>query len=264
MRRDHVREGRLRADRPALLLLHALPLDARMWAAQAAGLGAIGTVLAPDLPGFGAAPPSRDPPSVDGWALGLVAWLRELGIRRVLVAGCSMGGYVALAFLRVAPEMLAGIALVGSRAAADTEAERASRMTAIERIGREGAVPWAREFVRKALSPWTLERKPEVVAEIEKIVASQRAESIIVAQRALAARPDSTEAWLKEPSAIHRGIIHGSDDRIAPLEEAIALANKSRTFFVIIPNAGHLAPLEQPVRVTRAIGGLWRLCDSSE
>ena len=263
MRRDHVREGRLRAGRPALLLLHALPLDARMWAAQVSSLGELGTVLAPDLPGFGAAPPSRGRPSVDAWARDLAIWLRGQGIERVVVAGSSMGGYVALAFLRVAPGMLAGIALVGSRTAADTEAQRAGRMTVIERITREGAGPWAREFVKLALSPRTLKHKPDVVRRVEEIIASQRAESIIAAQQALADRPDSTDVWVSGPENIDLAIIHGIDDAIVPFDEAVALARKRVVMFDGVDAAGHLPPIEQPEEITNAIGGWWRRCGSS-
>ena len=243
-----------------LVLLHALPLDARMWAAQIQALGRDGTVLAPDLPGFGSAAPAQA--SVDVWARDVAAALRARGLTKAVFAGCSMGGYVALACLRTDPDLVAGIALIGSRAAADSEAQRAARLSVIQRINSEGAGPWAGEFVQRALSPSTVDRKPDVVDAVRRIAASQPAASIMAAQRALAERPDSTGLWVKGPR-FEKLIIHGNDDNFVPLDEATALANESATDVVVVRDAGHLAPMEQPARVSAAIGELWLRCGPS-
>lgn len=244
-----------------IIFLHALPLDARMWSAQIQALGREGLVLAPDLPGFGSAPPAHA--SVDVWARYLAAGLRARGLAKAVLVGCSMGGYVALACLRADPDLVAGIALIGSRAAADTEAQRTARLSVIQRIKSEGAVPWVGEFVQRAFSPSTLERKPDVVDAVRRIAASQPAESIAAGQQALAERPDSTELWING-AHFEKVIIHGSDDNIVPLEEATALANRSATDIVVVRKAGHLAPMEQPARVSAAIGEWWLRCGSSE
>ena len=232
-----------------------------MWSAQVAALGSHGKVLAPNLPGFGDTPAAE--PSVDVWARNLASSLRARGFQKAVFAGCSMGGYVALALLRTDPELVAGIALVGSRAAADTEAQRSGRYAAIERIEREGATPWASEFVQNALSPWTHQHGRDVVGAVREIVLSQPAVSIISAQRALAARPDSTEQWADETRGFGRLIVHGADDKLVPLEEAVALQKRSRTSLVVVRNAGHLAPMEQPKQVSEAIDALWLQRDSS-
>jgi pimeloyl-ACP methyl ester carboxylesterase len=224
-------------------------------------LAPLGVVLALDLPGFGKAAPAE--PSVDLWARGLALWLRGQGLDKVVIAGCSMGGYTALAFRRQAPEMLAGIALVDSRIAADTQAQRAAREAAIEQIQRDGVEAWGRQFLRLALSPWTLEHKAALADKIREIIVAQPAKSIVAAQRALACRPDSTGDF--QPGRyplIDWAIIHGADDAIVPLEEAVAFKNTGGMFgdFVVVQNAGHLAPLEQPDTVTRAIREFWCRC----
>lgn len=81
------------AGRPPLVLLHAWPLDARMWQAQVLALGPEGPVLAPDLPGFGNEPLTPQP-SLDDWARRLSGSLRGKGIQSAVLAGCSMGGPV--------------------------------------------------------------------------------------------------------------------------------------------------------------------------
>jgi pimeloyl-ACP methyl ester carboxylesterase len=229
-----------------------------MWAAQVEALSPLGTVLALDLPGFGETPLAE--PSLDVWARDVAASLRARGFEKVVLAGCSMGGYVALACMRVVPELLGGIALVDSRVSADTKEQRAARFAVIERVKREGVEPWAREFVGLALSPWTLEHKPAVAEQALTIMLSQRAESVIAAQRALADRPDSSEVWRNDEHDIERLIVHGTDDKIAPLDEAVALSTTYPSDFVAVRNAGHYSPLEQPKDVTKAISALWYRC----
>jgi pimeloyl-ACP methyl ester carboxylesterase len=232
-----------------------------MWATQVRDLAPHGVVLAPDLPGFGKTAPAE--PSVDRWAQGLALWLRGQGLDKVVTAGCSMGGYTALALRRQAPAMLAGIALVGSRITADTEAQRAARAATVEQIQSDGAEPWARQFLSQALSPWTLEHKPALAEEILTIIISQRVQSIVAAQRALASRPDSTGDFQKGKYPIIDGVsIHGVDDTIVPLKEAVAAMKSVRFRLVIVQNAGHLAPLEQPETVTSAIREFWCQCGS--
>lgn len=239
-----------------------MPLDARMWASQVRSLGRKGEVLALDLPGFGGAPPAE--PSLDAWARSLAATLRARQFEKAVLAGCSMGGYTALALLRVDPSLVAAIALVGSRTTPDSDAQRAARFAVIERITREGTGPWAREWVRSAVSPWQLEHQPDIAAEVQAIIASQPAETIITAQRAIAARPDSSNEWVSGAlDASARLIVHGVDDAIIPIADANALAKSSSTRIVVVENAGHLAPMEQPEIVSEAIGELWLRCRSS-
>src|SRR5204863_5599387 len=110
-----------------ILLLHALPLDERMWEPQLEALGEH-EVEAPNLYALGGS-------SLDGWA----ATLLERVPDELVLVGASMGGYLALAVARLAPERVLGLVLAGSRADADSPERKAGRETALERIEREGA-----------------------------------------------------------------------------------------------------------------------------
>ncbi len=104
---------------PAVVLLHAFPMDSSLWAAQRPALAGAGyRVITPDLPGFGGSAPSPDAPSLDVMADAVVGLLDHLGIERAVVGGLSMGGYVTMALLRRHPDRLSAIIL------ADTKAER--------------------------------------------------------------------------------------------------------------------------------------------
>jgi 3-oxoadipate enol-lactonase len=108
-----------------ILLLHAFPLDERMWAPQRDALEEH-AVIAPRLYGRGAA--------MDDWAASLARETDE----EVIVVGASMGGYCALALARHVPERVRGVLLVGARPDADSDERRAGRADTIELIRTEG------------------------------------------------------------------------------------------------------------------------------
>src|SRR5206468_4032039 len=105
------RGGRARARRRAhvkILLLHALPLDERMWEPQLEALAEY-EMEAPNLYAL-------EGSSMEGWA----ATLLERVPGELVLVGASMGGYLALAVVRLAPERVLGLVLAGSRADADS------------------------------------------------------------------------------------------------------------------------------------------------
>lgn len=98
-----------------VLLLHAFPFDETMWEPQRAVLDGY-EVLAPNLYALGGN-------SIDAWAQALL----EQVDGPFAAVGASMGGYVALAMTRRAPERVLGLMLVGSRAGPDTPERRRFR-----------------------------------------------------------------------------------------------------------------------------------------
>jgi pimeloyl-ACP methyl ester carboxylesterase len=240
-----------------LLLLHALPVDGRMWDDQRASLHGDFRVIVPDFPGFGLSAAPSGSPSLDDWAGQLIAVLRGAGVEEAVVAGGSMGGYVALAMLRAAPQFVGGLALVNSRAAADSDEQRAGRLAAIDRIKAEGYRFVIEGAPASALSKASLARRPAAVARVRAMAAAATPAGVIAAQRAIGARPDS-RAMLGQ-AKIPIAIIHGEDDPVVPVAEARELAaSMPDATFSPIPEAGHLPSVEQPEAVTAALRELLR------
>ena len=109
-----------------VLLLHAFPLDERMWEPQLDALAGH-DVSAPRLYGRGRT---------------MAAWAESVADEtegELLVVGASMGGYCALALARRVPERVRGLLLVGARPDADSDERRAGRADTIDLIRREGA-----------------------------------------------------------------------------------------------------------------------------
>ena len=102
-----------------LVLLHAFPLSSAMWMSQREELAASCRVITPDQRGFGGSPLGDDPPSLDAAADDVAALLDKLGLDRVVLGGLSMGGYVAMSFLRRHGDRVDALVLADSKATAD-------------------------------------------------------------------------------------------------------------------------------------------------
>jgi 3-oxoadipate enol-lactonase len=114
---------------PALLMLHAFPLDSSQWDHQVAVLSGSHRCLRPDMWGCGSSPALADPglATLDAYAEAIIAWLDRTGVGQVVAVGASMGGYVAFALLRRAPARVRALVLASSRAAADAAEQAANR-----------------------------------------------------------------------------------------------------------------------------------------
>ena len=120
-----------------VVFLHAFPLNAAMWLPQLRALPEGWAGVAPDFRGFGDSTPddegaARAHARLEDYADDVVALMDELGVPRAALCGCSMGGYAAFAVVRRVPDRVAGLLLADTRAAADTDAGRASRAAMLE------------------------------------------------------------------------------------------------------------------------------------
>ena len=233
------------------LLLHAFPFDGTMWDSVAELLRAEGhEVLAPDLRGFGSAPLGERSPAI---AVMVDDMLSLLGEEPAVIAGCSMGGYVALGIATRRPDLVAALALVDTKATADPEAARAQR----ERVAglADDGGDWSAGMIDGLLGETTRRSRPELVATVRGALAAAPRATVAWAQRAMAARPDARAplALLTAPVAV----VMGEEDTMSPLGEQVLIREAApHAAWVPIPSAGHLPPLEAPAEVAAALLGL--------
>lgn len=248
-----------------VVLLHALPLDASMWQAQTAALTARGhRVLAHDQRGFGGTALGDAPPSLDLVADDLARALDERGMDRVALAGCSMGGYVALAFLRRHPDRVRALALLNTRGTADSAETAAGRAAFADRI-LDGSV---REQLVAATTPQlvgatTRAERPGVLSRLMSRAQAAPPAAVAWAQRAIAARPDALDVL--RSTEVPAVVVAGEEDALVPMAEAVELERAlSRGHLVVVPRAGHLLPLERPDVVTDALVELLGVHDTTD
>jgi len=230
-----------------LLLVHGFPFDHTMWNEQLAALPEHFQMIAPDLRGFGESdvPPAPDRYSMDIYADDLARLLDILGEEKVVLAGLSMGGYIALAFQRRYPERLSGLVLADTQATADNETGRAGRHAAMETVRAQGVEAIVDGLLLKLFAPANFTGKRDLRERVRAMMVRQPADGVRGALAAMAARPDSMPglAAVSCPT----WVIVGEDDLLTPPAKAAALAAAIPDAQLhVIPEAGHLSPLEAP------------------
>jgi pimeloyl-ACP methyl ester carboxylesterase len=235
-----------------LVLLHAFPLNARMWEPQLALAEHGWRVIVPQLRGFDGG--HHDPPaaSVDDYAGDLVDLLDTLHVERAVIGGCSMGGYVAFALLRLAPTYVGGLILADTRSQADTPEGRQGREKMLALLAAKGPGGIADEMMPKLLGETTRREHPALAERVRALIMASSNEAIAGAIRALMTRPDSTP--LLHPLHLPTLIVVGEEDTLTPpalSQEMHQAVHGSQ--LVVIPKAGHLSSLEQPEAFNAAV-----------
>jgi pimeloyl-ACP methyl ester carboxylesterase len=188
------------------------------------------------------------------YAADLIALLDQRGIETVVVCGLSMGGYITFELLRQIPARVRAAILCSTKSAADTPEAKRGRDALAEKARAHGASAVAEELVPKVLATVTRERAPNVVREVTEMIERQPVAGIAGALHALRERPDSTP--LLGAIRVPVLVVAGDDDRITPAAGMKEMAGRiPGAGLVLVPDAGHLAPLEQPAAVSSALRG---------
>jgi 3-oxoadipate enol-lactonase len=239
----------VRGDGPGLLLLHSFPLDRNVWKHQLATLAGWRRI-APDLRGFGESDAPEDGYSMAAYADDCVRLLDRLRIGRVVVAGLSLGGYIAFEMLRRDPDRIAGLILCDTRAGADSpeSAKGRDETTQIARTGGSAAI--AERMIPVLLGRTTLQTQPQLVQQVRETITKTPVQGIVGALQAMKARPDSTD--LLKGITVPTLVVIGQEDALITSAEAKAMAAAiPLAAMTTIAQAGHMAPLEAPTAVSR-------------
>jgi YbgC/YbaW family acyl-CoA thioester hydrolase len=242
----------VRGEGPAILFIHGYPLDRTMWRDQMEALEGFRRI-APDLRGMGQSDAPDLGYSMSIYAADLAALLEVLGVDEVILCGLSMGGYVALEFLRQQRGRVRGLILMDTRADADAPETRRSRDAAAAMAKDRGAAAIADAMLPKMLAAGTLGSRPDVAESLRSLMGRTPVPGIVGALSAMRDR-QSSEALLKSLGSIPTLVLVGEADTLTPpnvargMVEAIPGAQ-----LAIIPGAGHLPPVEQPEATSQAL-----------
>lgn len=241
----------VRGDGPALLLVHGFPLDRTIWKHQVATLAGWRRI-APDLRGLGSSDTPEDGYSIAKYADDLVRLLDRLRVQKAVVAGLSMGGYIAFELMRRYRERVAGLILCDTKAGADSDEARRGREEMIDLVRRKGAEAIADRMLPRLLGRTTQQTQPVVVTQVREMITRASVPGIAGALAAMRDRPDSTD--LLPTIDVPTLVVAGSEDELIPpsvaKEMTAAIPSAAVT---VISGAGHIPSLEAPTAVSRVI-----------
>lgn len=222
-------------DPTPLILLPGLLCDRALWQHQIDHLADLAEPIVPDL-------------GSDETVEAMARRVLDAAPPRFALAALSMGGYVAHAIMRSAPERVARLALFDTSARPDTDEQLTRRRGLIELAEKgkfKGVTP---RLLPLLIHPDRLEdrRLTEAVMGMAERIGKA---AFLRQQRAIMARPDSRPQLPGYDCPTLVAV--GRSDAITPIEvnaEMASLIPGAR--FVVIEHSGHLPTMEQPVAVT--------------
>ena len=219
-----------------LVLLHAFPVDSRMWRPQKTF-----DPITPEVLGIA---------SLDDAADHVARLLDQRGIERAVIGGLSRGGYITLAFARRHPQRASALIFCDTSAAPDEEAARRGRYQMADRLNDEGIGFVPDIMLPRLLGDTSFRERAELVEEVRKWILEQDPGAVAAAALGMAERPDSRPLL----ASIHVPVLAIAGQQDSAHESTRAIADGVRNgSFVSLPGAGHLSNLEQPEKFNAAV-----------
>jgi pimeloyl-ACP methyl ester carboxylesterase len=229
-----------------LVLVHGFPLDHHLWDEVVPLLEDRFDLILPDLRGFGESSAVDSFYTMEDYALDLAGLLDHLGIQKTAIAGHSMGGYVALAFTRLFPERVRGLALVSSQVLADSEERKQGRYKSAAEVAEHGIA----SVVATMTPKFTPDERLQSFAR--QSMERQQPAAYIGALKAMAERVDS--APLLSAFNFPVVVIHGDADALIPIERAREVkAVLPQAHLVEVSGAGHMPMMEAKEQTAEAL-----------
>ena len=227
-----------------LVFAHAFPLNRTMWAPQVSAMVERCRCVAWDYRGLGESA-AKPPFTVEQYADDLAGLLDQLHLDKVVLAGCSMGGYVTLAFWRRHRQRVRALVLSDTKAEADTPDALARREGQIAQARNEGATAVANALIQGVVGKTTREKQPDTYDAVHRMMAQAPVDGIVGAIEAMMRRPDSTA--LLETIDVPTLIVVGDEDVLTPVKDARVMHQRIRgSRLEIVSQAGHLPNVERP------------------
>jgi 3-oxoadipate enol-lactonase len=221
-----------------------------MWDPQAATLGERFRLLRYDLPGHGNSPAPPGAYSLADLGRELLEVLDALGIEQALLCGLSIGGMISMWVAAHAPERVKALVVCCTSAHIDPTGSYRERAALVREQGIEPVVEGA---LARWVSPGFAQREPAVVARLRDALLRCAPAGYAGCCDALAEmdlREDLTS--IAAPTLV----IAGAQDPATPPEHGRLIAELVRgARFELVPDARHLANIEQPRAVGELISG---------
>lgn len=250
-------------DGKAIVLLHGFPESRKLWDRLVHSLTSHFKVIVPDIPGSGESVFKGDEVSMEQLAESVALVLAHEHIEEVVIAGHSMGGYVALAFAERYKQKVKGLCLVHSNASADDDAKKELRRKSIELIKKGGREAFIRQMIPNLFSEAFKTEHPELLEANISEGLKLEGRSLIAFYNAMINRPGRLR--ILENAAFPVQWLAGKEDTIAPPAKMLQQSMLASVNFVsVYPGVAHMGMLENPERIGRDILEFAAYCFSNK
>ncbi|HEY6162921.1 MAG TPA: alpha/beta hydrolase [Bacteroidia bacterium] len=246
----------------ALVLLHGFPESLHIWKEFSKELEKKFRVIAIDLPGFGETPAIGYAHSMDLMAECVKAVMDDIGYRKYVVVGHSMGGYVALAFAELFPKYVSGICLFHSSAIADSEEKKKDRLRGVE-IVKKDQRHYVSGLIDKLFAPGNIPAFQKEIEALKEIAYRTPAAGIINALLGMKDRPDRQHVLKKAGFPVH--FIIGKQDQVMPYDVLFPQTKLApRGSSLVLEHTGHMGFYEAKEEAQNSLIKFSRKCFRNE
>ncbi|MFJ5235604.1 alpha/beta fold hydrolase [Pseudomonas neuropathica] len=229
-----MKETPLSSNPTPLVLIPGLLCDGRLWAHQKSVLENSTPICIPDV-------------SLDSSIARMAERTLDEAPPFFALAALSMGGYVAMEIMRKAPERVLKLALIDTMVRPDDEARANSRrgLLSLAKLGRfKGVTP---QLLPKLVHPRCI--GTAIADTVQEMAAAVGKEGFVRQQLAIIERPDYRP--LLNSIVVPTLIVVGENDEITPPAESQEIHRGiPHSRLVVVPQCGHLPPLEHPQLTT--------------
>ena len=235
-------------DGPALILTHGYSSTSAMWEGQIEALSKQYKLVLWDMRGHGKSDYPADPNAYsEALTIGdIAALLDQIGTRRAIVGGLSLGGYMSLAFYRTHPERVAALLIIDTGPGFKKDEARAA--------WNKRAHETAERFERDGLSVL------KSLSRERSSVTHRDARGLALAARGMLTQRDASVMEVLPEIAVPSLIVVGADDTPFLAASDYMAAKIPGAKKVVIPSAGHAVNIDQPQAFIDAVlpflGGL--------
>jgi len=234
-----------------IVLLHGFLESKEMWNGFVEGLSNEFRVICIDLPGHGKSPVYKGSLTMEIMARWVKAVLDQLQVKRCIMIGHSMGGYVTLEFALQYPEMLAAYGLFHSHASADTEESKENRRRTIN-IVKLNKAGFINQFIPDLFAEENVEKFDGEITKLQEIASETPAKGIIAALEAMRDRSGKIELLLN--TVVPVLFIAGKEDSRIPVQNIMAQAIlPQHAEVLILGKVGHMGFMEAKTKTLEMV-----------
>ncbi|MDD3003683.1 alpha/beta hydrolase [Flavobacterium sp.] len=238
----------------ALVFLHGFLENSKMWDAFVPEFSKKYRVITVDLLGHGNTEPLGYIHSMEDNADIVHAVLSELKIRKAVLLGHSMGGYVALAFAELYPDSVKGLVLINSTSRADSDERKTNRDRAIQAV-KQNYTNFVRLSIANLFSEDNRERLAQEIEYVKSEALKTPLQGIVASLEGMKIRQD--REVLLHFSPFPMLLILGKKDPVLNYEEAIDQIENTKVQLVTFPD-GHMSSIENREELMKVLSSFFK------
>jgi pimeloyl-ACP methyl ester carboxylesterase len=232
-----------------IVMLHGFLENQSMWDNYIATFSKKNRVVTIDLLGHGATECLGYVHTMEDNADAVHAVLSELRIRKVILVGHSMGGYVALAFAELYPEYVKGLVLLNSTATADSEERKVNRDRAIRAV-KQSFVNFISLSISNLFSEGNRERLATEIEIVKNKALKTPLQGVVASLEGMKIRND--REVLLHLTTFPKLLILGEKDPVLPHNETKQQVENTEVELVVFPD-GHMSHIENIEELTAVL-----------